>query len=132
MKIINLFLLLFLLYIIISEEVYESPCERFHNPTKAEDCYGRSCEFIEEVCCYLESKVNDTEANELITKYECVDFIQSDYDVPDQKQIAIERIKNGTYWFPIYNNTYDQIISLKCESSFIFSKIFSFLLFLIL
>ena len=132
MKIINLFLLLFLLNIIISEEVYESPCENFHDPKKPEDCYGRSCEFIEEVCCYLESKINDTETNELINQYECVDFVKSDYDRPEQRQIAIEQIKNGTYWLPVYNDTYDQIISIKCESNFIFSKIFFFLLFLFL
>ena len=104
-------------------KVYESPCERIHDPTKPEDCYGKSCEFIEETCCYMESIVsNNSDLNNIFneTWYECVDFAISDYEGENQKQIAIEQIKNGTYW-EVYNDTYLDIILLKCKCNFLFS-----------
>ena len=96
---IHSILLFYLLKFIIAEDdVYKSPCESVNitNKNNPSDCYGKSTEFIEETCCYLESMVKDKETNEIIKKYECVDFTKSDYDVPEQKQIAIEQIKNGT------------------------------------
>ena len=133
---INSVLFFFLLNIIISQEENEinrSPCESV-NVTESKnpnDCYGKSTEFIEEICCYLESNVKDKETNELKRKYECIDFAKSDYDRPEQKQIAIEQIKNGTYW-ETYNDTYEDIILLKCEGNFIFLKVLSFLLLFIM
>ena len=104
-------------------QVYESPCERIKNPTKPEECYGKSCEFIEETCCYLESIVtNNSDLNNIFneTWYECVDFAISDYERENQKQIAIEQIKNGTYW-AVYTDTYADIILLKCKCNYLFS-----------
>ena len=69
----------------------------------------RSCEYIEEICCYLESKTNNT------NRKECVDFNFYDYMRDDLKNNAINKIKNGVYW-ETYNLTYDEIISLKCNS----------------
>ena len=120
-------------FIIAEDDVYKSPCESVNitNKNNPSDCYGKSTEYIEETCCYLESMVKDKETNEIIKKYEYVDFTKSDYDVPEQKQIAIEQIKNGTYW-DAWNDTYEQIISLQCESNFIFLKGFTFFLLFIL
>ena len=130
---INSVLFFCLLNIFISQnedEIYKSPCDLVNitNSKNPKDCYGRSTEFIEEICCYLESIVKDKETNELKRKYECIDFAKSDYDRPEQKNIAIEQIKNGTYW-TTYNDIYEDIISLKCESNCIYIKVFSFLIF---
>ena len=113
------FLFIFISKILTEEEIYESPCEAKHNPEKPNVCYGRSCEFIEETCCFLESiSYNETtDSNE--TTYECIDFAISDYDRPAQKEIAIEQIKNGTYWLTC-DDTYDEIIKLECNSWFVF------------
>ena len=127
------FICLFLLVkkIILQEIIYQSSCEKVNNPTKPEDCYGKSCEFIEEICCFLESINTNSDLNNSFnqTKYECVDFAKSDYDREKQYKIAIEQIKNGTYW-PEYNKTYVDIISLKCKCNYICP--FAILLFLLL
>ena len=132
----NLVLLFCVLNILISQdksdEILKSPCKSANvsNSKNPNDCYGRSTEFIEEICCYLESIVKEKETNELKRKYECIDFAKFDYDRPEQKQIAIGQIKNGTYW-KTFNDTYEDIILLKCESNFIYFKVFSPLIFLL-
>ena len=133
---INSVLFFCLFNILLSQnenEIYQSPCESVNvtMSKKPNDCYGKSTEFIEEICCYLESIVKDKETNELKRKYECIDFAKSDYDRPEQKQIAIQQIKNGTYW-KNFNDTYENIILLKCESNFIYIKIFAYFLLFIL
>ena len=104
---------------------YTSPCEKIGNPSNFKDCIGKACEFIEEKCCYLESKNTTTG----ITLKECIDFYFYDYMRDDLKEKAIEAIKNGTYWEG-YNETYDEIISLKCASEFLFQQIILYLLIL--
>ena len=105
--------LIFVLFnqILLQENIdgYESPCESIETVEKFEDCLDRSCEYIEEICCYLESKTNNT------NRKECVDFNFYDYMRDDLKNNAINKIKNGVYW-ETYNLTYDEIISLKCNS----------------
>ena len=95
---------------------YTSPCESTTNVEKFEDCIYKSCEFIEEICCYLESTTNNT------NRKECVDFNFYDYMRDDLKNDAINKIKNGVYW-ETYNYTYDEIISLKCNSKTLVSHI---------
>ena len=65
---------------------------------------------------------NNSDLNNIFneTWYECVDFAISDYEGENQKQIAIEQIKNGTYW-EVYKDTYLDIILLKCKCNFLFS-----------
>ena len=105
--------LIFVLFnqILLQENIdgYESPCESIETVEKFEDCLDRSCEYIEEICCYLESKTNNT------NRKECVDFNFYDYMRDDLKNNAINKIKNGVYW-ETYNLKYDEIISLKCNS----------------
>ena len=129
-----LFLFLFLNFIIqiLSDEeeedpynYYTSPCENSGIPKRFEDCLGKSCEFIEEKCCYLESK--NTTTNEI--RKECVDLNFYDYMKDDLKQNAINAIKNGEYWED-FNETYDEIISLRCASQILFHQIFLYLLIL--
>ena len=104
---------------------YKSPCEKIENPNSFEDCIGKSCEYIEEKCCYLESKNHTTNEN----KKECIDFYFYDYMRDDLKHDAIEAIKNGSYW-DVFNETYDEIISLRCESEFLLQTIFLYILIL--
>ena len=119
--------LIFVLFnqILLQENIdgYESPCESIETVEKFEDCLDRSCEYIEEICCYLESKTNNT------NRKECVDFNFYDYMRDDLKNNAINKIKNGVYW-ETYNYTYDEIISLRCNSKNLCPHIF--LLFMIL
>ena len=123
--------LFFLLKEIISQEeqLYVSPCEKNTDPKQPEDCYGKSCEFIEETCCYLESIVKNETTFTNESKYECVDFAISDYDRPEQKELAIQQIKNGTYWIT-FNETYEEILVLKCNCNYSFPyMVFLILLF---
>ena len=123
-----IFLFLFLRTILSEEEeeqLYESPCERKYDPIKPQDCFGRSTEFIEETCCFLESiELNDIDENNIFnqTVYECVDFAISDYERTEQKEIAIQKIKNGTYWVN-FNEPYYDIITINCKSYFLIYKI---------
>ena len=113
----------FLIFIIINRilsedaEVYQSPCEESDSPSKFEDCLGKSCEFVEEKCCYLEY-LNETSE----VKRECIDFYFYDYMRDDLKQQAINKIKKGEYW-DNYNDTYDEIISLRCNCENLFPNI---------
>ena len=133
---INFIFLFILLRTILSEEeeeekLYESPCERKYDPIKPQDCFGRSTEFIEETCCFLESiELDDTDENNIFnqTVYECVDFAISDYERPEQKEISIQKIKNGTYWVN-FNEPYYDIIAINCKYNFLIYKI-NFVLFL--
>ena len=52
------------------------------------------------------------------TNYECVDFAKSDYERKEQYELSIQQIKNGTYWL-VYNKTYAEIISLKCNCNYL-------------
>ena len=106
---------------------YISPCENSGIPKRFEDCLGKSCEYIEEKCCYLETKNRTT--NEI--EKECNDFYFYDYMRDDLKQNAIDAIKNGEYWEE-YNETYDEIISLRCACQFLFYQIFLYLFILFL
>ena len=122
---------LFLIFIIINQILSQwdneaTPCERnnINNPPeKFEDCLGKSCEFIEEICCYLES-INATGGK----VKECIDFQFYDYSREDLKKTAIEKIKNGTYW-DFYKETYDEIVSLKCNKDYLIPPIFLLLFF---
>jgi hypothetical protein len=93
-----------------------SPCESAGtNVNSYSDCVGKSCEFIEEKCCFLES-VNIT--NGLVEK-ECVDICFYDYMREDRKQQMIKDIKNGTYW-DSYDGKYQEILQLNCHQVFIY------------
>ena len=112
-----------LIFIIINRslsdeyENYQSPCESMKNTSKFEDCLGKSCEFVEEKCCYIEYR---NETNEV--KRECIDFYFYDYMRDDLKEKAINKIKKGEYW-DNYTGTYDEIISLKCNCENLFPNI---------
>ena len=92
-----------------------SPCESAGtNVNSYSDCVGKSCEFIEEKCCFLES-VNIT--NGLVEK-ECVDICFYDYMREDRKQQMIKDIKNGTYW-ESFTGKYQEILELNCHQNFL-------------
>ncbi len=125
---INSVLFFCLFNILLSQnenEIYQSPCESVNvtMSKKPNDCYGKSTEFIEEICCYLES-INATGGK----GKECIDFQFYDYSREDLKKTAIEKIKNGTYW-DVYNETYDEIVSLKCNKDYLIPPIFLLLFF---
>ena len=93
-----------------------SPCESAGlNVTSYSDCVGKSCEFIEEKCCFLES-INIT--NGKVDK-ECVDICFYDYIIENRKQQMIKDIKNGTYW-DSYDGKYQEILQLNCHQVFIY------------
>ena len=123
MKFFSFILLINIIQIFTHE--YPSPCEATtdSNPSKYEDCKGKSCEFIEEICCYMEA-INETD-NETVK--ECVDFQFYDYSRPELKKIAFEKIKNGTYWSD-YDLGYSEIISMYCNNYYIFPNYFILLL----
>ena len=130
MKYILFLLQIFFSQIISQEETddyyanYISPCESVRrNISSYEDCLGRSCEFIEEKCCYLES-INGTGQHQK----ECVDICFYDYMREDRKQQMINEIKNGTYW-DSFNGTYIEIITLNCKNEFLYKRIL-FILFI--
>ena len=112
---------------ILSEEEEEdisSPCESVNKTDKPEDCIGKSCEFIEEICCYIEFReINSTEI-----KKECIDFEYYHYLREDLKKEAIERIKNKTYWDEEDKNNYSEILTLKCNNNYLVIKFFLLLL----
>ena len=129
MKYILFLLQIFFSQIISQEETddyyanYISPCESVRrNISSYEDCLGRSCEFIEEKCCYLES-INGTGQHQK----ECVDICFYDYMREDRKQQMINDIKNGTYW-DSFNGTYAEIITLNCYNEFLYPDILFILL----
>ena len=93
-----------------------SPCESAGlNVNSYSDCVGKSCEFIEEKCCFLES-INIT--NGKVDK-ECVDICFYDYIIENRKQQMIKDIKNGTYW-DSYDGKYQEILQLNCHQEFIY------------
>ena len=106
---------------------YASPCEQQTKENKVKDfndCIGKTCEYIEEICCYLESK-NYTDGSIL---KECIDFNFYDYMREDLINQAKQKLLKGEYW-ESYNQTYDEIINLRCENSYMGSY---FLLYIVL
>ena len=93
-----------------------SPCERAGtNVTSYSDCVGKSCEFIEEKCCFLES-VNITNG---LTEKECVDICFYDYMREDRKQQMLKGIKNGSYW-ESFKGKYQEILELNCYQEYLY------------
>ena len=117
MKLLIFFLFIKLIYSEEGEEIL-SACENQTSPNNAEDCLQKSCEFIEEKCCYLETRNFTTNSIEK----ECIDFNVYDYMRKDLKNEAINKIKNGQYWED-YDLPYDEIITLKCQNEYIYPMI---------
>ena len=130
---------LFLIYIFFSQiesqnetddydDDFISACESVQrNITSYADCLGRSCEFIEEKCCFLES-INST--NGQVDK-ECVDICFYDYMREDRKKQMINSIKNGTYW-ESFSGKYQEILTLNCNNEFLYPYILFIIIFLFL
>ena len=93
-----------------------SPCERAGtNVTSYFDCVGKSCEFIEEKCCFLEY-VNITNG---LTEKECVDICFYDYMREERKQQMLKDIINGTYW-ESFKGKYQEILELNCYQEYLY------------
>ena len=116
---------IFLFLLLLSELYYirndwSSPCERMKNPSAVEDCTGKSTEFIDEICCYLEGK----EYGEDSPKTECVDIIIDDTVNEHRLNETKKKIINGAYW-EVYKNPYDYINTLRCYSTYLVPGIIS-------
>ena len=130
---------LFLIYIFFSriesqnesddyDDDFISACESVQrNIISYADCLGRSCEFIEEKCCFLES-INSTTGK---VDKECVDICFYDYMREDRKQKMINDIKNGTYW-ESFSGKYQEILTLNCKHEFLYPYILFIIIILFL
>ena len=120
----------FFIYLIISlivieisqgeEEVTDhwySPCENTTGPSSIEDCTGKSTEFVDETCCFMEATQDG------IQDKECVEVTRDDIRTKELIDKTVEMIKNGEYW-DYYNETYESVISFRCSSNYILPKIF--------
>ena len=125
MKYIIYKIIIIFLYLVSIFHCWESPCETMKNPNSTYDCIGKSTEYIEEVCCYLEG-VQD---NEPII--ECVDVDRDDVRSELDRNKTKKLIINGTYW-ENYDLTYNSIEILRCYYNYIFPKILLLLFLLVL
>ena len=125
MKYIIYKIIIIFLYLVSIFHCWESPCETMKNPNSTYDCVGKSTEYIEEVCCYLEG-VQDNE-----TIIECVDVDRDDVRSELDRNKTKKLIINGTYW-ENYDLTYNSIEILRCYYNYIFPKILLLLFLLVL
>ena len=125
MQILIVLIFFKLIYSEEEEEEIISACERQPSPNISEQCLKKSCEFIEEKCCYLETRNISTNT----IKKECIDFNFYDYMREDLKMEALNKIKNGSYWED-YDLPYDEIISLNCQNEYIYPMIVSLIILL--
>ena len=125
MKYIIYKIIIIFLYLVSIFHCWESPCETMKNPNSTYDCVGKSTEYIEEVCCYLEG-VQDNE-----TIIECVDVDRDDVRSELDRNKTKKLIINGTYW-ENYDLTYNSIEILRCYYNYIFPNILILLFLLVL
>ena len=100
MKYIIYKIIIIFLYLVSIFHCWESPCETMKNPNSTYDCIGKSTEYIEEVCCYLEGVQDNAPI------IECVDVDRDDVRSELERNNTKKLIINGTYW-ENYDLTYN-------------------------